>query len=395
MSIGDTTPLTDFYGNPDNRASFTMTPITGGYKIVLKVYPLANFDVAYQQETYYVQNGSWDFYTGEDFSTIGYENISIYYTDGSVGTQTIEEMYSVDLPAGSKDFTERAEGYKSFSQDVDGNTYDSFSVPANMIANSTEYLDTATGFDGPSNFAVKTSTTVGSNISSVEYYTEHGSVYSSLNIRSVTSWGSTMTYVSRFQEDLTDPANATYTYRSLGQKTGGWWSNTKVEERDSSVSGGIRSYTSSEKLWFAPLGSITPGSTPSRETIMDLVESATTPGNYSGTMETYWGNSGNEYSVELVRNVDGTTSMVTSYLSSLNRGIGDDMEIVLNNLDSNNGVSFVFPGSAARFDGTYEQGVLIGTYSIGNRSAEVEISKSGVAVNGTFYPNQELESPLN
>lgn len=392
ITIDLTSDASAVYYNASNKARISMTPLAGGvgYKIVLKVYPLDNFDVNYQQETYYVKSDSWTNYADDSLSSsaLGWEDISVYYADGSVGQQTVDQNTTF------------------FSGDPDENFgYAAFDVPLDVIANQASYLSTISpptdiGTSGDNiAYSARSTTAVGPDISSVDYYTEidsdgdakHlGDQISSINIKDVTRYGSTMTYVSRFTRNLLD---GSYTYRSLGQKTGGWWSNTEVEERDSSVTGGVRSYTGSTKLWYKPLAQITPGSTPSREDVLSLTETSAGSGNYAGTLDSFWGNRGNSYTVALNRLSDGSTRLITSYLSSVSRGV-NDIDISMNSLDQPDGISFTFPGSYAVFSGSYEQGALTGTYSIGSRSADIEITASGISVNGDFYPNEELSGPF-
>ncbi len=383
ISIGEDTPLANFYENSSNRARFTMEPVTGGFKIVLRVFPLANFDVAYQQETYYVQSGDtgWSNYADAAFSEWGYEDIRVAFTDGSLGTQTILATTYSPSPV----------------------QYEHIAVEADVLSFKELYTGDAADLqpasDAGATYSAHSSTSIPGfiTIESEEFYTEHTNASdeieaSSINFRSESSWFANTSYVTRFSENL---STGQYIYRSLGEQAGLWWTSAFLIERDSSVDAlsGLREYISSEKSYRSGLSSIDSDTQPRNETRVNIVETAVGSGNFSGTLESLRNGSGDEYTVELTRDpVDGTTSLVTTLIGRVSgRSAGDTVNITLNHLNREDGLQFTIPGSSARFTGTYEQGVLIGTYSIGSRTIEVEIHSSGVAVDGEFFPNQELD----
>jgi hypothetical protein len=402
VTIGGVTPLNKFYGRESYKARFDITPDDSTYKIVLRIYPTADFDIAYQEETYWVRNDAWTPYptkanavAGTNAFLLNQDNIKVYYTDGTVGTQNvIENSYTPE----ATDFSQIAlppDGSGGFDivelNKADYLTLDSVVADLKSGNYATIRGDWEPSGTGATYALIAESEIPSLNLKGIEFYAEHDvsgdTVISSLNISTRRTWQD-LVKVTRFRENLD---TGEFAYRSLERTVNAWWNSFELDERDVELVGGLLHYTSANQIFY----SSSPDLDNDRSTIldaMDLTETAADSGEFAGTLTSYWGRNGEVYNISITRNpVTGLTNLVQSWVSSApKRGIGDDVSITLDNLSGNDSVQFVFPTSSAQFDGTFAQGELIGSYILGSRSIDIRISSYGVEAGGQFFPYSEL-----
>ncbi len=390
--------ISNFYGDPDKEAYFTMVPATVGgqdaYQIDLWVYDRSNLYHEYEFESYYVdaEDTGWNVLNSTDPAKgFGFLALESHYYDGSVLSKEVRaigyegEVYDIAIPELTQEHIE------SYTFDITS----AWDQTPTLDHAETELQEPELSLAGGSYYVQTHGTGVvpssGSNPYDYEvmnYYAESDDQNTRMGLSYLLQQSDASDHyyrtVTRSRAEYDDGTLGSRLIRSvtahsyLGDPPWHYYVQEITIDPVTQGNATVMRYVQEDKSYSNTLES-----TPFRHTRFDL-EEQNAGGNtkrYTGTFQIFYTSWIENFSV---RYEEGEFNLKQKKGSS-RALIGDEFSIAMKDLHEGSSFSLRLPGGGA-FTGSYAGGAFIGVYTAkGSAPQEIEIQSGMVLLDGEHW----------